>query len=318
MLTNNLSPKHLAYTLPGLIIAALLFNAFTIVDAGTAKVQTVFGKVNPVHFGEGFHFPVNPFSTFDIYDTRNARYEVNGLNIPTQDRFNSTGNVTVLYRIDDAKTPLIKQNYGTASEYIDKTMRQHLRSIVRDEGRKLSDSRSLAQSDNVTMMQDNTRARLISALDETGIDVQEVLIQDITFDSRIAQQILDTQMRIQAEEQKKSQERIAATEAEIKRQEAIGEANRQREQADAQAYAVREVANAEREAAIARAQGEAEAIKLLADANLELTKSLTPQILEKQRLDNEAVLFSKSKGAVPQTIIGETDLRALGVPVLAK
>ncbi|KHT63922.1 hypothetical protein RJ45_09450 [Photobacterium gaetbulicola] len=310
--------KFIPYAVVGLTLVGLGLNSFIIVDAGTANVQTIFGKVNPNHYGEGFHFPVNPFSTFDTYDTRNARYEVNGLNIPTQDRFNSTGNVTVLYRIDDAKTPLIKQNYGTASEYIDKTMRQHLRSIVRDEGRKLKDSRNLAQSDNVTMMQDNTRSRLTNALEHTGIEIQEVLIQDIEFDRRIAQQILDTQMRIQAEEQKKSQERIAATEAEIKRQQAIGEANKQREQADAKAYSVREVANAEKAAAIARAQGEAEAIKLLAEANLELTKSLTPEVIEKQRLDNEQILFSKSKGAVPHTVIGDTDLRAIGVPILNK
>ncbi|WP_197068524.1 SPFH domain-containing protein [Photobacterium gaetbulicola] len=317
MFTNK-HIKFIPYAVVGLTLVGLGLNSFIIVDAGTANVQTIFGKVNPNHYGEGFHFPVNPFSTFDTYDTRNARYEVNGLNIPTQDRFNSTGNVTVLYRIDDAKTPLIKQNYGTASEYIDKTMRQHLRSIVRDEGRKLKDSRNLAQSDNVTMMQDNTRSRLTNALEHTGIEIQEVLIQDIEFDRRIAQQILDTQMRIQAEEQKKSQERIAATEAEIKRQQAIGEANKQREQADAKAYSVREVANAEKAAAIARAQGEAEAIKLLAEANLELTKSLTPEVIEKQRLDNEQILFSKSKGAVPHTVIGDTDLRAIGVPILNK
>ncbi|MGL6259571.1 SPFH domain-containing protein [Vibrio sp. WXL103] len=312
------------------VVAAIALFAinrtFVIVDAGTAKVETTFGTVNTSHYGEGIYFPVNPFSNFDTYDTRNARYEVNGLNIPTQDRFNSTGNVTVLYRIDAHRTPYIKQNYGTSEEYIDKTMRQQLRSIVRDEGRKIKDSRGLAQSDNVTTMQENTRNRLIAALDDTGIDIQEVLIQDIEFDTRIAQQILDTQMRIQAEEQKKSQERIAATEAEIKRQNAIGVANQKREEADAEAYRLTEVANAEKAAQIAKAQGEAEAIelraqadatalKLLAEANLELTKSLTPEILEKQRLDNEQVLYSRSKGAVPQTIVGETDLRALGVPI---
>jgi hypothetical protein len=36
--------------------------------------------------------------------------------------------------------------------------------------------------------------------------------------------------------------------------------------------------------------------------------------LEKQRLDNEGILFSKSVGNVPTTIIGDTDLRALGIP----
>lgn len=304
----------------------LLMNSFTIVDAGTAKVQTTFGTVSDEALTEGLHFPVNPLSDFDPFDTRNNKYEVDGLNIPTQDRFNSTGNVTVLYRIDAQKTPYIKQNYGTAEEYINKSLRQHLRSIIRDEGRKISDSRGLAQSDNITVMQEHAKTRLVTALDGSGITIQEVLIQDITFDPRIAQQILDTQRRIQQEEAKKSEERKAKTDAEIKKQQAIGEANKKREAADAEAYRITQDALARKQASIDRAKGNAEAIvlkataeadsiKLIADANLKLTKSLTPQILEKQRLDNEAILYSKSKGNVPSTIIGDTDLRAIGVPM---
>ena len=312
----------------GVIAASVLvLNSYTVVSAGTAKVQTTFGTVNKTHYGEGLHFPVNPLSSFDEFDTRNSKYEINGLNIPTQDRFNSTGNVTVLYRIQDSKTPFIKQSYGNASEYVDKTLRQYLRSIVRDEGRKIKDSRGLADSANVTILQDNSRSRLIEEMDGTGIDVQEVLVQDITFDPRIAQQILDTQKRIQIEEQKLSEERQAVTDAAIKKQHAIGEANKKREVADAEAYRATVEADGRKSASIATAEGkaeaillqakaEAESIKLIAVANMELTKSLTPQILEKQRLDNEAILFEKSKGNVPNTIIGDTDLRAIGVPMM--
>ena len=309
-------------------VVILALNSYTVVQAGTTKVQTTFGTVNQTAYGEGLHFPVNPLSSFDAMDTRNAKYEVNDLTIPTQDRFNSTGNVTVLYRIDGKKTPYIKQNFGTADEYIDKSLRQHLRSIIRDEGRKISDSRGLAQSNSITIMQDNAKRRLSAALDGAGVDIQEVLIQSIKFDPRIAQQILDTQKRIQLEEQKKSQERITITEAEINKQVAIGAASVKREATDAEAYRVTQeaqakklaviaVAEGNKQAAIAEAQGESEAIKLVADANLKLTKSLTPQILEKYRLENEAVLYSKSVGNVPNTIIGETDLRAIGVPMAA-
>lgn len=311
----------------GLFAAVVVgFNSYTIVSAGTAKVQTTFGTVNQTHYGEGLHFPVNPLSSFDEFDTRNNKYEVNGLNIPTQDRFNSTGNVTVLYRIQDSKTPYIKQNYGNAQEYVDKTLRQYLRSIIRDEGRKVKDSRGLANSDTVSIMQENARKRLVEQMDGTGIDIQEVLVQDIEFDPRIAKQILDTQERIQQEERKKSEERIATTNALIKKQEAVGEANKKREAADAEAYRAKTEAEGRKSASIAAAEGhaeatllkakaEAQAIKLIANANLELTKSLTPQILEKQRLDNEAILYGKSKGNVPNTVIGDTNLRAIGVPM---
>lgn len=302
----------------GIVLTVTAMNSFTITDAGTTKVQTTFGTVNQEAYPEGFHFPVNPLSNFDTFDTRNNRYEVNGLNIPTQDRFNSTANVTVLYRIDGSKTPYIKQNYGTAQEYIDKTLRQQLRSIIRDEGRKLPDSRSLAQSDNVSVMQSNTTQRLIQELDGTGIEIQDVLLQDIEFDSRIAQQILKTQERIQAEEAEKSKERLAKTQAEIMKQQAIGAANKEREAVDAYAYKLETEANAKKAALIAEAEGRAKAIELeaiaQAEANTKLSRSLTGAILEKQRLDNEGILYSKSVGNVPTTIIGDTDLRAIGVP----
>lgn len=311
MITTKTISKYVAvvaFTITGL-------NSYTIVEAGTAKVQTTFGTVNPVHYGEGLHFPVNPMSSFDKFDTRNNKYEIEGLNIPTQDRFNSTGNVTVLFRINDAKTPFIKQNYGTAEEYVDKTLRQHLRQIVRDEGRKVKDSRGLALSDNITLMQANTLNRLTDAMGDTGIEIQDVLVQDIQFDPRIAQQILDTQKRIQIEEQKLSEERQAVTDAAIQKQKAIGEANIKRERADAEAYRATTEAEGQARAVILAATAEADAIRLIASANQELTKSLTPQILRKQELENEAILYSKSVGNVPTTVIGETNLQAYGVPL---
>ncbi|AGG57974.1 hypothetical protein VPBG_00202 [Vibrio phage helene 12B3] len=308
-----------------LISAVLMLNSYTTVQAGHVKVQSLFGKVVDSPLTEGLHI-VNPLKSFDTISVRNDKYEVNALNIPTQDRFNSTGNVTVLYRIDGSMGNFIKQNYGTAKEYIDKTLRQQLRSIVRDEGRKMKDSRSLAQSENVSMMQVNTLKRLVASLDGTGIIIDEVLVQDIEFDPRIAQQILSTQQRIQKEEERKSQERIAETNTAIARLEAEADGNRKREQAKAEAFRITADAEARKAASIAQATGraesrlleakaEADAIKLIADANLDLTKSLTPAILKKQELDNEAVLYSKSKGNVPTTIIGETNLRAIGVPV---
>jgi regulator of protease activity HflC (stomatin/prohibitin superfamily) len=297
----------------------LVMNLFTIVSAGTSKVQTTFGTVNPKHFGEGIHFPVNPLSGFDVFDTRNQRYEVEGLTIPTQDRFNSTGNVTVLYRIEDSRTPFIKQSYGSAEEFIDKTMRQHLRSIIRDEGRKIQDSRGLAQSDNTTAMQENTRIRLQEALEGTGISVQELLLQDIQFDPRIAEQILQTQQRIQREEAESSQLRIIATQAKQVETRAAGEAKAKNETANAEAYQIEAKAKADAAATLARASAERDAMFAIAEGNLKLTQSLTTAILEDKRIANEAILFSKSQGNVPTTVIGtDSGLKAYGVPIATK
>lgn len=311
-----------------LLLALIIgLNCYTIVKVGTVKVQMLFGKVVDTPLPEGLHI-VNPFKSFEVINTQNDKYEVNGLNIPTQDRFNTTGNITVLYRIDGSKGNYIRTNYGTAQEYIDKTLRQQLRSVVRDEGRKLADSRQLAQSKSVTSMQESIKARLLTTLDGTGIIINDVLVQDLVFDKLIAKQILRTQERIQKEEEVKSQERIATTNAKVARLDAEALGNKTREAAKANAFQITANAKANKEAAIAKASGiaesrliqakaEAQAIKLIADANVKLSKSLTPAILEKMRLENEHELYTHSTGQVPTTIVGDTDLRAIGVPVAA-
>ena len=326
MESNKISLKKIVGITASVFIALLLvLNSYTTVSSGYVKVQTLFGKVTDTPLTEGFHL-VNPLKAFDLISVRNDKYEIEGLNIPTQDRFNSEGNITVTYRIDNAQANYIRTNYGTVDEYIDKTLRQQLRAIVRDEGRKLKDSRSLADSASVTSMQENTKTRLKSKLDGTGIIVEDVLVQNIKFDKRIAAIILKTQVRLQKEQERLSQERIAITDAKIATLEAEAAGNRKREAAKAEAFRITQDANARKDATIARATGESEgallratakanSLVLMAKANLKLTKSLTPQILEKQRLDNEAILYSKSVGNVPTTIIGKTDLRAIGVPM---
>lgn len=295
--------KIAAYCVGALVAVWLVLNVFTVVSAGTSKVQTTFGTVNPKHFGEGIHFPVNPFSSFDTFDTRNQRYEIEKLNIPTQDRFNSSGNVTVLYRIEDSKTPYIKQNYGTADEFIDKTMRQHLRSIVRDEGRKVKDSRGLAQSDVMTVLQDSTKKRLSDGLDGTGIDVQDVLIQDIEFDPRIADQILATQQRIQREEAESSQLRIIETQAKQAVAQAEGEAGKRMEQAKADAYAVEAAAKAQALSVREAADAERYQLEQKAVGNKALQASLTGEILKLRELEVRQVEAGKGwDGSVPTTV----------------
>lgn len=91
--------KLVSYVLGTLVLLFVALNSFTITSAGTTKVGTFMGKVDPSPYYEGVHL-VNPLMGFDVFDTRNSRYEINGINLPTQDRFNSSANVTVLYRIE--------------------------------------------------------------------------------------------------------------------------------------------------------------------------------------------------------------------------
>ena len=286
----------------GLFGFILLLNCFHIVPSGKTAVETTFGKVQPKHLPEGFYI-VTPWSSFEDLDTRNLRYEIEGLNIPTQDRFNSSANVTVLYRIDGSKTPWIKTNYGTQEEFIDKTLRQYLRMIVRDEGRTVKDSRGLAQSDIVTKMQTSATQRLTESMEGTGVIVQEVLIQDIAFDPRIADQILKTQDRIQREEAENSQLRIVETQAKQVKAKAEGLAAEKMENAKALAFGVE--ADAKAKATSIRAEADAERYKLEQQAlgNKALQASLTPEILKLRELEVKQVEAGLGwQGQVPQNV----------------
>lgn len=296
------SIKFVSLVTLAFFVGILLLNCFHIVPAGKTAVATVFGKVQPNHYPEGFHLVV-PWAGFEDLDTRNLRYEVEGLNIPTQDRFNSTANVTVLYRIEGSKTPWIKTNYGTQEEFIDKTLRQYLRMIIRDEGRMVSDSRGLAQSNIVSNMQLSATKRLTENMEGTGVTVQEVLIQDITFDPRIAQQILDTQTRIQREEAEKSTLRINETQAQQVKAQAKGTADKQIELAKAAAFEVE--SNAKAKALAVRAEADAERYKLEQQAlgNKALQASLTSEILKLRELEVKQVEAGTGwNGSVPTTV----------------
>ncbi|ADM80035.1 hypothetical protein phiAS5_ORF0192 [Aeromonas phage phiAS5] len=269
----------------GVLFAMILgFNCYTIVDAGTTKVGTIMGEVQDKPLEEGLHF-VNPMMGFDVFDTRNNKFVKENLLLPTKDRFNSTANVTVLYRVDNAKTPYIKKNYGTMEMFVDKAMSQFLTSIIKDEGRKISDSRGLADSFNVTAMQENTKRRLQEALTGTGITLQDVLIQDVTFDPRIQNQILQTQDRIQKEEAEKSQLRIAQTTAKRTEETAKGQAAADKAKYEANAYKTFVEAKAYADGVKQKADAERYMAEQTAIGNNKLASSLTPQIVELKRIE---------------------------------
>ncbi|MGF1756002.1 hypothetical protein L4C33_20735 [Vibrio makurazakiensis] len=272
----------------GAVVGIIGLNLFTITPAGHTKVQTCLGEVTPTHFGEGLHFPVTPYCGFDTYDTREFKYEINKINVPTQDRFSSTANVTALIRVEPKGTPGIKKNYGNMDEFLDKTIRQQLRSMLRDEGRKLEDSRSLAQSDKVSNMQDSLKARLTVAL-EGKISVNEVLVQDIEFDPRISKQILATQQRIQKEESEASQLRIQKTVADQAIEKARGSSESKKLEASAEQFRLESIADGKAHAQRVAAEAERYELEQRAHGNKALNKSLTNNILKLKALEVQQV-----------------------------
>lgn len=305
-----------------LAFTGLIFgmNSYTIVQEGTTKVETTMGVINPVPLKEGVHF-VKFWSSFDEIEIRNNKYVFENMLIPTQDRFNSTANVTVLFRIDESKTPSIKRDYGSVEQFIDRALSQYLINAIKDEGRKIPDSRGLADSKYVTDMQVNTQARLEEVLKGTGIKLQQILVQDVKFDSRIQDQILRTQDRIQKEEEQKSQLRIEKTNADKVIAAAYGDAESSKKRSEASAYSVTSKADADAHSVKVNADAQRYSIEQQAIANEKLTKSLTPEIMKLEELKVRQVEAGEGwKGVFGDnmTIVVGDGKTAPNVPLLFK
>lgn len=288
-------------------VLLVIMNLFTIVDPATTKVGTKFGIVDPIPLLEGPHL-VNPMTSFDVFKTGISKLEANGVQIPTKDRFNSTVSITVTYTVEPEKTPYIKSKFITMDNFVNINLYLPLLSYVKDEGRKLDDSRSLSDSSNISEMQSNLVNRLHESLVGTGISIESVLIQDITFDPKIADQIFKTQDRIQKEEVEKSNLRMAETLAKKDIATANGKAGADKAQYDATAYQTK--VNSEANAAAIRAKADADRyqVEQIAIGNERLQKSLTPEIIKLKQLEVQMQEAGDGwKGNVPTnvTIMGK-------------
>lgn len=287
----------------GLVIALaaiFAFNSYTVVQDGSVKVGTFLGKVNPVAYEAGLHFPVNPFMTFDTYSTKDIRVELKSLRVPSQDKLKSMVDVTVMLQFDGKKAPVLRINGGTESEALDKYVRQKLISTILEFGKEVENAQDLFTADVQRRLQESIRGAIQEYASPYGYEIKEIMIQDITLPEVVQEQVVNTKMRqeqinqAKAEAQKEkelAQKKVvqAAAERESAEQAAIA---RERN-AKANAYAVRE----ESDAKLYAAQKEAE-------ANQALQKTITPEMVNWRKLDIEAIRAEKYQGGVPNTVVG--------------
>ena len=94
-----------------LVVAALLFESFTVITAGHAGVQITLGEVNSSPLAEGVHM-VNPISQVKNVDVRLAKANLENANASTKDLQVVHTDIVVQYRLNAAKVPHIYKEYG--------------------------------------------------------------------------------------------------------------------------------------------------------------------------------------------------------------
>ncbi len=235
-------------------IIAIVFLVFLIsprfyqsVPAGHVAVATLFGEVQPKHFSEGLHIPVNPLYQWHFYDVRQKTHSETS-NVPSQDQLQTKIDVSVQYRLVARDTPRILKETGTALDVNSVHIVPKLRSQIREQGKSIKRAEDFFLEETQAMLQIALLEGLKDYLGTKGVAVEAVLIRDISLPPFITKAIEAKKEREQEVEKQKAElerftteqkQKVAAAEAE--KDAASAEAEKRRLLADARAYEITKI-----------------------------------------------------------------------------
>lgn len=281
--------KPVAFAVAAVVGVVFCLNAYTVVQDGSVKTKTFLGKVDPTPLTPGFHFPVNPFASFDTYSTRDIKLTYKDIQVPSQDKFKTSVDVTLMVRFNGAKAPAVRVDGGGEGQAIDKYIDQKFMSTVREFGKGVKTAQDLFKSDVQAGLQTSILAEVNEYSQKYGYTITEVFIQDIELDPVIKEQIVNTKAR---------EEKVNQAQADLER--VAKEAQQKVEQASADRQARDNLAQANERDADAKLY----AAKKEAEANNALQKTITQEMITWKKLDVEMLRATKYQGGVPQTVVG--------------
>lgn len=220
------------------------------VPAGHVAVATFFGEVQPKHFNEGPHIPVNPLYQWHLYDVRQKTHSETS-NVPSQDQLQTKIDVSVQYRLVASQTPSILKETGTISDVLTVHIIPKLRSQIREQGKTIKRAEDFFLEETQTTLQVALLEGLKDYLGTKGVAIEAVLIRDISLPPFITKAIEAKKEREQEVEKQKAElerftteqeQKVAAAEAE--KNAAAAQAEKRRLLADAQAYEITKINDA--------------------------------------------------------------------------
>lgn len=272
----------------GLILGIVALNSYTVVSDGTVKTQTFLGKVSPHPVMPGFHV-VNPLASFDTFSTKDIALKFEKLQVPSQDKFKSTIDITVMLQFDGSKAPENRINAGTQDQALDKYVTEKLLSTIREFGKAVPKAQDLFDSKIQVQLQTAIQQEVEEYAKRYGYSVKQVFLQDITLPPVIMEQVQNTKIR---------EEQVNAAKAELMKIEQEAQQKVKQAEADREARANDAVAN-ERDA-----DAKLYAAKKEAEANTVLQRTITPEMIRWKQLEVETIRANKYQGGVPQTVVG--------------
>jgi len=236
-----------------IFLGALSLSPWTTVSQGNVKVGSLFGKVQSEVYTEGFHFPVNPMLSFDSFETKESELRLDDISIPSQDKFKSQADVTVMWEFDGAVAATTRSMVGTMADLERKVLVAPLLSILREAGRDVPKAQDLFRADIQSKVQEYVMTELGEYTKPYGITIKAVFIKDITLPRVITSAIVKT---------KQLEEQEAQEQANLNKQKLVMQRGVEQARADS------ESAIAKAKATVEKAKAQADSSRLLADAVL--------------------------------------------------
>ena len=217
------------------IVLGIAVSAFKVIDPGQVGVQTLFGKVQDEVLESGPHV-INPLVEITTFNIRTQNYtmsaksnegQVEGddaIRVLSSDGLEVTIDLSILYRVTPSKAPYILQNIG--EDYENNIVRPITRTAIRDNAVNYQavDLYSTKRQE----FQDKINHTISDNFAKNGLEVQQILVRNITLPESVRQSI---ESKIQAEQDAQKMQFVLQKErqeADRKRVEAQGIADYQK------------------------------------------------------------------------------------------
>ena len=240
-----MNPKYTAAFIAVLIVVMFGRQFFHQVPAGHVGVATFFGEVQDRPYPEGPHFPVNPLFNWHDMDVREKSTKLPGIEVPTRDQLLTRVDLSVQYRLDGSKAPLILRETGDESQVVAVHMLPKVRSLLRELGTNIARAEDFFLEETREKLALGLREGLSAYVGPRGIIIDTVLVRGINLPPVLAKAIEQKKEREQAVEREKAELERYRTEqqqqvalARAKREAAEEEAQTVMVMADAKAYEI--------------------------------------------------------------------------------
>ncbi len=237
--------------------AIIIFAVFIVVATAGRFVKTIppghvgvailFGSVQPTPYPEGLQIPVNPLYNWVLFDVRQKTHkEVS--QVPSRDQLQTKIELSIQYKFIPSMAPRILQETGDAASAVIVHLIPQLRSAVREQGSIVERAEDFFLEEVRSKIETGVLTRLQGYLADKGIEIQAVLIRDISLPTVLAKAIEQKKEREQAVERQRAELERFSTEqlqkvalAAAEREAAEEEVKQRTMLADVRAYEIRKL-----------------------------------------------------------------------------